>query len=149
MDIRSGAGYPASSLSNFTPHPFVLDGVKINSMEGFLQSLKFEQFEQQVEVCQLVGIRAKMRGKNKKWWKWQKLFWQGKEYKRDGQEYQALLDKAYWAMYVQNQGFRTALNSTNGAVLVHSIGKSNIRETVLTQAEFCSRLMKMRGSNVT
>jgi len=40
MDIKSGVGYPASSLSNFSPHPFVLDGVQIASMEGFLQSLK-------------------------------------------------------------------------------------------------------------
>ena len=146
MDIRSGAGYPASSLSNFTPHPFILDGVSINSMEGFLQSLKFDKFEQQVEVCKLVGIRAKMRGKNKRWWKYQILYWQGVELNRDSREYQALLDKAYWAMYEQNQGFRTALNSTQSAVLTHSIGKSNIRETVLTEAEFCSRLMKMRGA---
>lgn len=41
MDIKSGCGYPASALSNFAPHPFVLDGVYCASMEGFLQSLKF------------------------------------------------------------------------------------------------------------
>jgi hypothetical protein len=41
MDIRSGKDYLASALSNFAPHPFVLDGVEIASMEGFLQSLKF------------------------------------------------------------------------------------------------------------
>lgn len=38
MDIKSGCGYPASSLSNFSPHPFELDGVQIASMEGFLQT---------------------------------------------------------------------------------------------------------------
>lgn len=42
MDIGSGSGYPSSSLSNFAPHPFVIDGIECNSMEGFLQSLKFE-----------------------------------------------------------------------------------------------------------
>lgn len=38
MDISSGAGYPASSLSNFAPHEFEIDGIKCASMEGFLQS---------------------------------------------------------------------------------------------------------------
>lgn len=35
MNIISGAGYPAAALSNFSPHPFEIDGVKCNSMEGF------------------------------------------------------------------------------------------------------------------
>ena len=42
MEISSGAGYPASSLSNFAPHEFIIDGIKCASMEGFLQSLKFQ-----------------------------------------------------------------------------------------------------------
>lgn len=47
MDIGSGNGYPSSALSNFAPHPFILDGVEIASMEGFLQSLKFKNEEMQ------------------------------------------------------------------------------------------------------
>ena len=39
MDISSGSSYPASSLSNFSPHPFIIDGVECSSMEGFLKSL--------------------------------------------------------------------------------------------------------------
>lgn len=34
MDIGSKNGYPASALSNFAPHPFTIDGVECNSMEG-------------------------------------------------------------------------------------------------------------------
>ena len=45
MDIGSKSGYPAGALSNFSPHPFEIDGVKCNSMEGFLQGLKFESKE--------------------------------------------------------------------------------------------------------
>lgn len=41
MDIGSGSGYPAGNLSNFHPYQFEIDGVTCNSMEGFLQSLKF------------------------------------------------------------------------------------------------------------
>ena len=32
MDIGSGNGFPASSLSNFAPHPFIIDGIPCNSM---------------------------------------------------------------------------------------------------------------------
>lgn len=53
MDIGAGNGYPQSALSNFAPHPFVIDGVKCNSMEGFLQSLKFESQDMQQFVCTL------------------------------------------------------------------------------------------------
>ena len=43
MDIGSKAIYPASALSNFSPHPFTFDGVECNSMEGLLQSFKFDK----------------------------------------------------------------------------------------------------------
>lgn len=65
MDIGSGNGYPESALSNFAPHPFIIDGVQCNSMEGFLQSLKFESIEMQNYVCSLVGKAAKFKGKRK------------------------------------------------------------------------------------
>ena len=47
MDIGSGTGYPSAALSNFAPHSFVIDGVECASMEGFLQSLKFQDPEMQ------------------------------------------------------------------------------------------------------
>ena len=62
MDIGSGNSYPSSALSNFSPHPFVLDGIECASMEGFLQSLKFKNPDMQREVCKLVGKAAKFRG---------------------------------------------------------------------------------------
>ena len=143
MDIGSGSGYPSAALSNFAPHPFIIDGVECASMEGFLQSLKFSSPDMQKEVCKLVGKAAKFKGKKKKWWKTQTLYWQGQEIDRHSQEYQSLLDRAYVAL-AQNDGFRRALLATGTAVLTHSIGKSNPSETVLTKAEFCGRLMRLR-----
>lgn len=145
MDIGSGKGYPSSSLSNFAPHPFVIDGVQCASMEGFLQSLKFESVEMQEHVCTLVGKAAKFKGKKKKWWQKQELYWRGKVYKRDSLEYQRLLNRAYNSLY-ENRSFRTALESTGKAILEHSIGKNKIQETVLTRSEFCSRLMYLRDN---
>lgn len=143
MDIGSGAGFPAATLSNFAPHPFVIDGVQCNSMEGFLQSLKFKDAEMQKAVCLLVGKAAKFKGKKKKWWKTQTLYWQGQEFKRDSEEYQELLDRAFDAL-ARNTGFQKALLATGTATLEHSIGKSKITETVLTRQEFCSRLTRIR-----
>ena len=143
MDIGSENKYPASSLSNFSPHPFVLDGVECASMEGFLQSLKFKNPDMQKEVCKLIGKAAKFKGKKKKWWRDQILYWQGKEYKRDSQEYQELLTRAYDALF-ENEGFRKALEATNNATLTHSLGSRDIHRTVLTEREFISQLNRLR-----
>lgn len=143
MDIGSGNGYPESALSNFAPHQFEIDGITCHSMEGFLQSLKFQNPDMQAHVCTLVGKKAKFKGKKKKWYRSQTLYWQGQEINRHGQEYQDLLDKAFEALG-QNQGFKKALLATQNATLTHSIGKNKATETILTKQEFCSRLTKLR-----
>lgn len=144
MDIGSGHKYPSAALSNFAPHTFIFDGIECKSMEGFLQSLKFKDQGMQKAVCQLVGKAAKFKGKKKKWWKTQTLYWRGKEYKRNSKEYQSLLNSAFVAL-AHNQSFQKALLATGDAVLTHSIGKKKMNETVLTEREFCSRLMIMRA----
>mgnify|MGYP003571241197 CR=1 FL=1 len=143
MDIGSGNGYPAGTLSNFAPHGFVVDGIECASMEGFLQSLKFNSPEMQVEVCKLVGKAAKSKGASKNWRQKQTLYWKGKAYKRDSEEYQKLLDKAYNQL-AKNEGFKKALLATGDATLTHSKGKKKMSETVLTTKEFTSRLTKIR-----
>lgn len=144
MDIGKGNGYPSASLSNFTPHPFIIDGVRCNSMEGFLQSLKYDNIEMQKHICTLVGIKAKTKGRKKAWYRKQELYWQGQVYKRDSKEYQDLLDRAYKCLTEQNEGFRKALIASGNAVFTHSIGKKDSSKTILTIKEFCSRLTKMR-----
>lgn len=143
MDVGSKNGYPAGALSNFSPHPFIIDGVQCNSMEGFLQGLKFESKEMQEYVCSLVGYAAKKKGRNKNWQEKQTLYWRGKPIKRDSDEYQDLLNRAYNAMY-ENTKFKAALEASKGATLTHSMGKNKKSETVLTTQEFCSRLTYLR-----
>lgn len=144
MDIGSGTGYPSATLSNFSPHGFTIDGIECASMEGFLQSLKFQDPEMQKHVCTLVGKKAKFKGKKKKWWKTQTLYWQGQPIPRDSKEYQDLLDRAFDALS-ENKSFRKALLATHNATLTHSIGKSRPSETVLTKNEFTSRLTRIRA----
>jgi len=143
MDIGSGKEYPSNALSNFSPHPFEIDGVKCNSMEGFLQGIKFESPEMQEYVCSLVGFGAKKKGRNKNWQQTQTLYWKGKPIKRSSQEYQDLLDKAYTEMF-KNTKFKAALLASGKSTLTHSIGRTKENETVLTVREFCSRLTKLR-----
>jgi predicted NAD-dependent protein-ADP-ribosyltransferase YbiA (DUF1768 family) len=143
MDIGSKHGYPSSSLSNFAPHRFTVDGVECNSAEGFLQSLKFKNPDMQAHICTLVGMKAKRSGANKNWQVSQTLWWRGVPIKRNSQEYQDLLDKAYGEL-AKNDGFRKALLASGEAKLTHSMGRTKMNETVLTVQEFCSRLMKIR-----
>jgi predicted NAD-dependent protein-ADP-ribosyltransferase YbiA (DUF1768 family) len=145
MDIGSGNAYPSNALSNFAPHPFEVDGVSINSMEGFLQSLKFKSIEMQAKVCTLIGYAAKKKGRNKNWQETQTLWWKGNPIKRNSKEYQDLLDKAYTQLYT-NEKFKKALDATKGMTLTHNIGKSKKNDTVLTKSEFCSRLRKLRDN---
>lgn len=144
MNIKSGARYPAGALSNFSPYTFTVDGVLCNSMEGFLQSLKFSSIEMQKYVCTLVGKCAKSKGARKNWKRTQTLYWLGVAMKRDSDEYQALLDKAFYSL-CQNGKFRKALLATQTSTIKHSIGRRKITDTVLTQQEFCSRLTNLRG----
>ena len=143
MNIKSGCGYPASSLSNFSPHRFIFRGVECWSMEGLLQSLKFKSIDMQKHVCTLVGKVAKFKGKKKKWWRTQTLYWNGIEVNRHSKEYKELLDEAYFELF-KNEGFKKALLATGNSNLTHSIGSSNPNRTILTEQEFCSRLMKLK-----
>ena len=146
MDVGSKAKYPAGKLSNFTGFEFEFDGVKCGSMEGLLQSFKFENEDAQRQTCLLVGFQAKKkgRGRNKRWKSMQTLWWQGVSYKRDSKEYQNLLNRAYNALYTQNESFRQCLSDAKNAVFTHSIGNSNKKETVLTESEFCKRLQYLK-----
>ena len=102
----------------------------------------------QEHVCTLVGKAAKFKGKHKNWYVSQTLHWQGQLLKRDGKEYQTLLDRAYQAMHTQSDSFRRALKASGDGRLNHSMGKRNSSQTVLTVAEFCGRLMKLRDGRI-
>jgi hypothetical protein len=144
MDIGAGNGYPSAALSNFAPHPFTFRGLSCASMEGLLQGLKFSSPDMQKHVMTLVGKAAKFKGKNKKWWKTQTLYWQGVPMDRQSDEYQLFLDEAFDALFT-NESAQRALLATGDAVLQHSIGKSDSRRTVLTRSEFTSRLTRIRA----
>ena len=130
-------------LSNFSENHFEIDGVPCYSMEGFLQSLKFNDPDNQIQVCKLVGKKAKFAGKKKKWWQTQVLFWKGVPIDRHSLEYQRLIDHAFKCLS-GNKEFSKTLLQTEDFEITHSSGKNDPYRTILTQVEFVSRLDKIR-----
>lgn len=144
VDINGYLPGPAGALSNFTPNAFVFRSRAIPSMEGLLQSLKCPDPARQVEIQQLLRLRAKQAGDEHDWRATQTLWWDGRPIDRHGPDYQALLDEAFDALAAQNADWREALLATGEAPLVHTIGSDDPRRTVLTEHELCSRLEAIR-----
>ncbi len=142
-DIRTSV-YPSTLLSNFAPNAFVFDGVACASLEGFLQSLKVQDSQRQVEICALVGGRAMRAGRRYDWKPAQTLYWRGVAFPRLSPDYRRLLQAAFLACYEQNPDYRAALASTAGMMLDHSIGKTDPTQTVLTIEEFTDILTWLR-----
>jgi len=144
IDIRYNADPPANYLSNFAYHKFVVDDVKCNSMEGFLQSLKIEDKETQMAMCKMYGEKAKTKGQDGNNWKfYQRLWWKGKEISRGSQAYQDLLTKAFDALSL-NTFFMKSLKATGEFKLFHQVGYDDPKLTVLTVNEFIGQLTRIR-----
>ena len=61
IDIWSTKPYPANVLSNLHPNAFEIDGIECASMEGFLQSLKQKDIQEQCEICRFIGLCPERR----------------------------------------------------------------------------------------
>ena len=69
----------------------------------------------------------------------------------NGQEYglfsdglQKLIDRAYLACFNRCEDFRKALIDSGYEKLIHSIGKSDMHKTILTEYNFVIRLENLR-----
>ena len=144
VDISSDGRYPGAMLSNFTPYEFTFRGKRFLSMESLLQGLKFETVETQNGVFERVGVKAKLRGKKRKWYLDQTLYWQGTPMKRDSEEYKNIVREAFYAL-AENIDFQQTLLATGSKRLYHTMGKSDPTRTILTEAEFCSILTEIRN----
>lgn len=143
INIYSKGKYPADALSNFYPHDFQLDGIAISCMEAFLQSLKFQDPAQQIQICQLPAKEAKASGSRQNWQARGCLFWQGAAFSRYGKEYRILLQRAYDAM-AGNPHFHHALLDSGRRPLLHTKGRIFRKNTCLTTGELCRLLRQQR-----
>lgn len=141
IDIRSKRRGIAGRLSNFTKRNFVFDEIFCRSIEGVLQSMKFENINEQKIVCGLWGEQAKFAGELKTDWKnAQILYWRDRRYPREGEEYKTLLTRLYTEVYKQDKQFRKDIKKSTKFKLIHSMGNPNPCDTVLTENEFIELL---------
>lgn len=144
LDIHSKGKWPSNVLSNFYPHRFKIDGVWCASMEGFLQSLKTPSIAEQKEICGLSGKDAKLRSTDD-WKADQILYWNGgRGIRRDSDQFQGLVRRAYRAMFEQCPEFCEALKATGNKRLFHSIGNPIQSDTILIEKELCDILTELR-----
>lgn len=145
LDIRSNGLYPSNVLSNLCSNGFRFDGVLCGSMEGFLQSLKQQEKNKQLQICQMKGGNARKHSVTS-WQTDQIVWWKGQAYDRQSDDYQNLIRRAYQAMFDQSERFRAALMQTRGITLIHSSGEENPYKTILTEQEFCTILTEIRDN---
>ena len=114
-------------------------------MEGFLQSLKQDTKNKQLQICSMKGKNAK-KMTSTRWQTDQIVWWKGVAIDRQSEDYMQLIRRAYQAMFAQNERFRIALMSTRGMTLYHTRGESNPYKTILTEKELCTILTELRDN---
>lgn len=116
IDIYSKSDGIAGRLSNFTERKFVFEGILCNSIEGILQSLKFEDTEKQKEICAMLPpSTAKKIGTLQNWKDKQLLYWNGDVYERESEKYYDLIQRIFVAVYTQDENFINDLNEIGRA----------------------------------
>ena len=130
-------------LSNFSHHPFVLDGRRLESAEGFIQGIAFPEGDQRREAAfGSFGSKAKQfaEEQEKKF-----VWWDGKTISFGSNEEHELIEKALRAKFDQNADAREALLATKGLRLTHELPDPEAPNTCLPAEVFCLILMKIRG----
>ncbi len=150
VDIRSRGKWPIYALSNFYHNSFELDGVKLRCVEAFLQGIKCHNDKEQIRIFCMRGKRARFFGTKIKGNKFydaetRGVYWNGKTIDRHSPEFQALLRRAYRAMFDPCPRFREALAATGSKRLYHTLGKTDRHETILTEEELCTILTDLRS----
>ena len=137
----------SKNLSNLYPICFKFRRKWVNSIEGVLQGIKHKDKKLQNLIFKYSGIDAyHTRGSNTLdfWGNDGFLYWQGKPFKRDSEEYQMFLDELYLSA-VKNPLYKKCLLSTGNKYLLHHIGREDAKETVLTRFEYEQRLNSLRA----
>lgn len=130
------------TLSNFSHHPFVLDGLCFESVEGFIQGIAFpEEDPRRKEAFHSFGKEAKAFEKQQeKHFVW----WAGKKIKFGSPKEHKLVERAIRAKFEQNPGAKKALMATDGLTLTHVLPEPEPPRISLPTKVFCGILTKIR-----
>lgn len=123
-------------LSNLFPYEFKFKGQKLSSIECFFQGIKFPDKRLQKKLFKYSGKEALVLQKASAY-NWKEtgiVYWQGKPYKRDSEEYDYLVTELYISA-IQNVFYRNVIKNCP-LPIIHAIGELDKKETVLTRYEF-------------
>lgn len=129
-------GPSSKVLSNLFPYEFVFRGKHLNSIETFFQGIKIKDKNTQEYVFKYSGLDSNnIKAASDFDWKESGIvYWQGKEIKRDSDEYDNIVDELYISA-IQNPLYRNVLKNINKPI-IHSMGEVDKKETVFTRYEF-------------
>ena len=116
IDINFNGIDLEKKLSNLYPYQFQIDGIIIESIEGFLQSLKTNDIYHKQKLWKMSGGLAWKYGQQFNWKDEQVLYWQEKEINRHSIEYEKLIEYSYDCLF-KNDDFRNNLKESIGKEL--------------------------------
>lgn len=137
----ASSDWRAYALANFPLFPFILDGLVLASVEGFIQGIKFPDGDATREAAFLShSLSAKQMGERAER---VSVWWNGQSFPYGSGGHHRQIARAIRAKLFFNEGTRLALRATDGLKLVHDLGPES-PNTSLPSAVFCHILTELR-----
>jgi predicted NAD-dependent protein-ADP-ribosyltransferase YbiA (DUF1768 family) len=131
------------TLSNFSDHPFILNGQRFANVEGFIQGIAFPEGDTRRDwAFQAEGREAKSledAAEKKNAW------WNGKRIPFGSRDHHKVIEQAIREKFRQNPDAQEALLATQGLTLVHILPTPDPPDTCLPASIFCEILMRVRN----
>ncbi|MEZ4885722.1 MAG: NADAR family protein [Chitinophagales bacterium] len=137
--LYSNEDFSVKLISNLAHTPFRLNDKKYESVEGFWQSLKFQQENDKNEIAKLHGKEAKKTGSRQNYHK--NIYFERKRIKTGSSEHWNLMEKACRAKFSQHIEAQQALVNTGNRPLYHRPSKDS---TTIPGAIMAEIWMKIR-----
>ena len=146
INATYGAKGLSKMLSNLFPYEIHFKGHAAKSLEGIFQGIKHKEPEVQKVIMQYFGMDAlytREANKINDWRESQTLYFGNQSMLRGSEQYQQFIDELYTAA-LQNPLYAKAVRCAGNKTILHSIGKDDPKQTVLTRNEFESRLNSIK-----
>lgn len=128
-------------MSNFAATPFVLDGRRYASVEGFYVGLKFLDAESRARAATLAGQEAYAFGKASKLTETE---YGGKRFPLGGPEHHALIARAIRAKLAAHPDLARAFAATHPRPIIHVTREPERPGTFMPAATLCRILTALR-----
>ena len=138
-------GANSKVLSNLFPYKFYFKGHKIACAESIFQAFKFNDKKMQKLVFEYDALNANRvkACSNYDWKNTNKVYFWGKEFDRNSNEYEDFIDEVYVSL-LQNPLFVQALKNVKDKYIMHAMGETDKSKTTFTRFEFEKQLNALK-----